>query len=199
MRGAGFRNLALNDNPHEVEVPNILIITRKNADVLFVLKGGKKDSFKIITGQDLYDDFKYQWFEPLADNYRELLYVNDADYVKDAYKIFSWDDIAAFSLVDRPSYSFYKSMDGDWKHNPEGGAGYLLVLISGIPYWTDAVGQIPFAVDTYRSKQSITQTVRMGIKWGDGTFIGDKDYYNEHDNYFVLRRLYLQAKTLHIK
>lgn len=35
-----------------------------------------------MIAQDLYDKFQYQWFEPLADNYRELLYVNEADYAK---------------------------------------------------------------------------------------------------------------------
>lgn len=70
------------EEAHKIYVPNILIITRKNADVLFVLRGDEKDSFRIMTAQDLYDNFKYQWFEPLADNYRELLYVNEADYAK---------------------------------------------------------------------------------------------------------------------
>ena len=37
-----------------------------------------------MTAQELYDKFRYQWFEPLADNYRELLYVNEADYAKEA-------------------------------------------------------------------------------------------------------------------
>lgn len=63
------------EEAHEVDVPKILIITRKNAEVLFVLRGGEKDSFRIMTAQKLYDEFRYQWFEPLADNYRELLYV----------------------------------------------------------------------------------------------------------------------------
>ena len=184
---------------HKIEVPNILIITRKNGDVLFVLKGGEKDSFGIITAQDLYDKFKYQWFEPLADNYRELLFVNDADYVKEAYKIFTWNEIARFSLVDRPSYSFYKNLEGDWKQNPEGGAGYLMILISDIPYWADAVGQIPFAVDTYRSTQSITRTVQIGIDWGAGTFTGDVDYSNEYDNYFVLRGALFASKKFTYK
>ena len=70
------------EETHEIYVPNILIITRKNADVLFVLRGGGNDSFAIMIAQDLYDKFQYQWFEPLADNYRELLYVNEADYAK---------------------------------------------------------------------------------------------------------------------
>ena len=152
-----------------------------------------------MTAQKLHDEFRYQWYEPLADNYRELLYVNEADYAKPAYKILSLADIAKFSLVDRPSYSFYKNMEGDWKQNPKGGAGYLLVLISGIPYWTDAVDQIPFAVDTYRSKQSITKTVQTGIEWGTETLTGNVDYSNEYDNYFVLRRVLFTSKSFTYK
>lgn len=203
----GNATLEKDEEAHKIYVPNILIITRKNADVLFVLRGGEKDSFRIMTAQDLYDNFKYQWFEPLADNYRELLYVNEADYAKKAYKIFTWSDIAKFSLIDRPSYSFYKNMEGDWKQNPEGGAGYLLVLISGIPYWTDAVGQIPFAFDTYRSNcrsnyrsdQSILKAVQTGIEWGAGTITGEVDYSNEYDNYFVLRGALFASKNFKYK
>lgn len=185
------------DREHVIEVPNIMIITRKNADVLFVLQGGKNDSFKIITAQELYDKFKYQWFEPLADNYRELLYVNSEKYVIDAYKILTWADIVNFSLVDRPSYSYYKNMEGDWKKNAQGGAGYLLVLISNIPYWTDAIGQIPFAIDTYRNTKSIIETVKIGIEWGAGTLTGKVDYSNEYDNYFVLRGAIYASKNFY--
>ncbi|QHB33844.1 hypothetical protein F0T03_17880 [Yersinia canariae] len=184
---------------HDIKLPNILIVTRKNADVLFVLRGGETDSLKVLTAQVLYDQYKYQWFEPLADNYRELLYVNKEDYVKDAYKVYSWEDIARFALVNRLSYSYYKNFEGDWKQNPEGGAGYLLVLIDAIPYWADAVGQIPFAVDTYRDTKSIKNTVQIGISWGDGTLTGDADYTNEYDNYFVIRgALYASNKFSYV-
>lgn len=180
---------------HEIKVPNILIITRKNGDVLFVLRGGEKDSFSIMTAQSLYDKLQYQWFEPLADNYRELLYVNNANFILEAYKVCTWEDVAKFSLVNRPSYSFYKNMEGDWKENSQGGAGYLLVLISGIPYWADAVGQIPFSVDTYRDTRSIIRTVQIGIEWGAGTLTGDADYSNEYDNYFILRGAIYASKN----
>jgi hypothetical protein len=49
------------------------------------LHGKEEDNFAIITAQELYDKFLYQWFEPLADNYRELLFVNEADYAKEIY------------------------------------------------------------------------------------------------------------------
>lgn len=80
-------------------MPNILIITRKNADVLFVLRGGENDSFAIIAAQELYDKFQYQWFEPLADSYRELLYVNEADYVKKPIKYLLGMILQSFPLL----------------------------------------------------------------------------------------------------
>lgn len=45
---------------HDIKVPNIIIITRKNADVLFVLKGSGNDSFRIIAAQELCDSYRYQ-------------------------------------------------------------------------------------------------------------------------------------------
>lgn len=175
------------EEAHRVDVPNILIITRKNADVLFVLRGGEDDSFAIMTAQDLYDKFQYQWFEPLADNYRELLYVNEADYAKKAYKIFIWDDIAEFSVIDRTPLAFRPKGEGDWKNNSVGGDGYLLVMINNIPYWTDAVGQIPFAIDTYRMAKNIPSTVETGMVWGTGKRTDVADRTNTYDNFFVLR------------
>ncbi|WP_411704056.1 hypothetical protein [Edaphovirga cremea] len=186
------------DKEHSIELPNILIITRKNADVLFVLRGGEKDSFRIMTAQELYNKLKYQWFEPLADGYRELVYVNESEDAKDAYKNFTWGDIVAFSIIDRPSISYYNELEGDWKHNPKGGAGYLLSMIEGIPYWTDAIGQIPFAVDTYRAQKSVLSTVETGITWATGkgkdVILGSKDKSNTYDNFFVLRGALFASK-----
>jgi hypothetical protein len=175
------------EEAHDVEVPNILIITRKNADVLFVLRGGRSDSFNILTAQELYDKYGYQWFEPLADNYRKLLYVNESDYAKEAYKIFTWDAIAEFSVIDRTPLAFRPKGEGDWKNNTAGGASYLLVMINKIPYWTDAVGQIPFAVDTYRMDKNILSTIETGMIWGTGKPSDVADRTNTYDNFFVLR------------
>lgn len=128
---------------HVVDLPNILIVTRKNAEVLFVLRGGEVDSFKILTAQELYDECKYQWFEPLADDYRELIYVNKLDEVKDAYRVFTWGEIERFAIVPRASIMFYNKLSGDWKHNPDGGKDYLLALMNEIPYWLMLWGRYP--------------------------------------------------------
>lgn len=61
---------------------------------------------------------------------------------------FSWGDIGNFAVVDRYSISYKSGWAGDWKASIAD--GFLLVTVGGVPYWTDAIGQIPFAVDTYR-------------------------------------------------
>ncbi|PLR33913.1 hypothetical protein CYR40_01755 [Chimaeribacter arupi] len=181
-----------------VTVPRVIVITRNNGDILFILRGGEKDKYSVITAQQLYDKLAYQWFEPLADNYRELLYVNTSDDVKEAYRHFTWEDIDKFACVERPSWEYKNNWEGDWKSNPEGGAGYLMSMINGIPYWNDAVGQIPFAVDTYRLWKNIPVTVETGITWATGrpkdAVMQRKDYSNKYDNFFVLRGALYAAK-----
>ncbi|MDV7024833.1 hypothetical protein R4P48_19415 [Atlantibacter subterranea] len=83
--------------------------------------------------------------------------------------------------------SFSKGMPGDWKASQKGGAGYLLVQIDGKPYWTDAIGQIPYAVDTFRFYHSIEKTVETAKSWADGTPQSEYDNTNTYDNFFVLR------------
>lgn len=191
------------NRPHEVTVPNILIITRKNADVLFILRGQAEDNFAIITAQELYDKFRYQWFEPLADNYRELIFVNDAEYTLDAYKVYSWEDIADFALLDRALLSYRTGGSGDWKNVPDGGDKFLLSLIDKIPYWSDAVGQIPFAVGTYRTYHTIKATIETGMTWATGNpldaLMQKSDSTNEYDNFFVLRGALYASKKFSYK
>ncbi|MGA5656239.1 hypothetical protein [Rahnella contaminans] len=81
---------------------------------------------------------------------------------------------------------YYNKFPGDWKQNPVCGAKFLLTLIDEIPYWCDAVGQIPFAVTTYRQQRSVESTVDTGITWSTGTFsdvvMGNNDVSNTYDN-----------------
>jgi hypothetical protein len=74
-----------------------------------------------------------------------------------------------------------------------------LSLIDNIPYWSDAVGQIPFAVGTYRTFHTIKATVETGITWATGgpldALMQKSDSTNEYDNFFVLRgALYASKK-----
>lgn len=177
-------------------VPNCKIITRSTGEILFALKINREvgEQFEILTAQQLYDDYAWQWFEPLADNYHELIYLNEGPETHTAYKHFSWQDIVDFSSIDRLSVSYYQNLPGDWKTVKMGGDGYLMVMIEGSPYWTDAVGQVPFAVDTYRSTHDIKYVVSTGMTWGKGTVSGPADKTNGYDNFMVLRGALFASK-----
>jgi hypothetical protein len=191
-------------NEKDIVIPNIIVVTRKTGEPLFALEPDKKDSnqFEILTAQQLYDIKKIQWFEPLADNYRELIWLNEKTLepnsdVYVAYKHFTWNQIIEFSLVDRLSVSFASGFRGDWKKSSKGADGYLLVTVGEKPYWADAIGQIPYSVDTMRDYimkykgnkyKAIKKTIITGIKHGDGgVFFAKEDSSNGYDNYMILR------------
>lgn len=177
-------------------LPGCKIVTRSNGDILFALalKKGTDEKFEILTAQQLYDIYAWQWFEPLADNYHELIYFSNAPETYPVYKHFRRQDIVDFSSIDRLSASYYTGMPGDWKSSANGGDGYLMVMINEVPYWTDAVGQIPFSVDTYRSNRDMKYVVRTGIAWGGGSVTSEADVSNRYDNFFVLRGALFASK-----
>ena len=183
-----------NDDPVDVEIPRILVVTRSSGEILFILECADDENFEILSALKLYER-KIQWFEPLADNYRELLYVNNSDYIKGAYKVFTWNDIYEFSLIDRNSVAYRTRGAGDWKYVADGADGYILSLIDGVPYWSDAVGQIPFAIDTYRLLRNKNTVKFFGGVFAEGDFsaaiksliTGNLDKTNSWDNYFALR------------
>ena len=197
-------------NYGRIEVPQIWIITRKSGCPLFALEPTETDEnkFDIMTAQYLYDEHAVQWFEPLADKYRRLIWVNPRclktgteEY--EAYKHFAWQDIIDFALINRPSIAYHNDLWGDWKKVKKGADKYLLVMVDNKPYWADAIGQIPFAVDTMRLylekyegpvgkshgnyDEAIRQTIATGIKWAEGKPDGKEDKTNSYDNYMVLR------------
>ena len=111
-------------------------------------------------------------------------------------KHFSWDDIAKFSDVDRKDVQYRQGAKGDWKTSSEGADGYFLITVGGQPYWADAIGQIPFAVDYYKDllqksnkvESHIRKVISQGIKFGEGKIIGGSaDKSNTYDTYFILR------------
>ena len=129
----------------------------KSGCPLFALEPTEADEnkFDIMTAQYLYDEHAVQWFEPLADKYRRLIWINPRcletgteEY--EACKHFTWQDIIDFALINRPSIAYAKYASGDWKFVADGADKYLLVMVGNKPYWADAIGQIPFAVDTMR-------------------------------------------------
>ena len=187
----------------KVKVPNVWLITRKNGFPLFAVRPNQGEKyFRIITADKLYSE-KIQWFEPLADNYRRRIWLHPdsskpGSEAHSAYKHFTWKQIIDFAIVDRWPISFAKWLPGDWKANSEGGADFLMVMVENAPYWTDGIGQIPFAVDTFRkyleelrhTPAAISKTVKTGMEYGDGNpFAPASDASNEYDNYMVLRGL----------
>lgn len=186
--------------PKQIQIPIVWLITRKNGFPLFAVRPKQGETpFRIITADKLYSE-KIQWFEPLADHYRERIWLHPdsstpGSEAYSAYKHFTWQQIIDFAIVDRWSLSFYSGRSGDWKQSAEGGDGFLMVLVGKAPYWTDAIGQIPFAVDTFKGhceelgdeNKAILGTVKTGMDWGDGTLTGDKDKSNSYDNFMVLR------------
>lgn len=69
-------------------------------------------------------------------------------------------------------------------------------MVNKKPYWTDAIGQIPFSVDCMRDNiikcqgnydMAIKQTILTGMKWGAGEINGEEDNTNSYDNHMILR------------
>lgn len=195
------KNTTPNKEENDIVLPSIIVVTRKNGVPLFALESDKNDinQFQILTAQQLYDK-AIQWFEPLADNYHKLIWKNDKTLelnsdVFDAYKHYTWNQIINFSLVNRWSIDFRKGGGGDWKKVEAD--GYLIVTVNGTPYWADAIGQIPFAIDTMRDyiikyngdyTKAIKETINTGMEYGNGSiFFKEVDKSNTYDNYLVLR------------
>ncbi|ELT5465426.1 hypothetical protein R9R78_001924 [Campylobacter coli] len=117
--------------------------------------------------EELYRIKGIQWFESGADNYHKLIDVNPDLQDKTKCKglgvlYFTWGNIVEFAeALYQPSKTIYdlitnfskyfSGRSGDWKQSPKGARGYVLVSMEGIPYWADAVGQIPFAINAYRT------------------------------------------------
>jgi len=111
-------------------------------------------------------------------------------------KHFTWSDVANFSEKDRWMISYRQGGSGDWKASKEAADGYLMVTVNGKPYWSDAVGQIPFAVDYFTDQlgetgnysQAMSSTIQKGREYGEGKLVGGSaDNSNRYDNYFILR------------
>ena len=133
-----------------------------------------------LTVRQLYNK-GIQWFESSAENYHKLLDVNPDLQDKTKCKglgvlYFTWRDIVEFAEVDRFSSSFQSGGSGDWKQSPKGARGFILVSMEGIPYWADAVGQIPYAIGVYRNLLSYA-----GPKDAKRGVIDNKYYFYDGD------------------
>ena len=75
----------------------------------------------------------------------------------------------------------------------------MLATVNGYPYWTDAIGQIPFALNCYRDclrffdnhEYAALETIRLGKKFGSGSILqgifGIADSSNSYDNEMIKR------------
>ena len=172
----------------------IIEVRDSKGNHLFNLDDGKKEITK-MTVKELYAK-GIQWFEPLANNYMPILWMNPEIGKFKNIKHFTWNDIAEFSEVDRWMISYRQEGSGDWKASENGADGFLLVTVNGQPYWPDAIGQIPFAVDYFTDQleshgnvdRAILETIKSGREYGEGKiFGGTAENGNIYDIYFILR------------
>lgn len=189
-------------------IPEIWVITRSNGVPLFALEPVLCDRpFRIMTANQLYGE-KIQWFEPLADDYRKILWTNPINSIEgsaahDAFKHHTWQSIIEFAIIDRGAMMYYAGLPGDWKIQTSGGDGYLLCLVEGEPYWTDGLGQIPFAVDTFRlqwqrtdsADMAIRKTGEVGLAWATGRLEKDQGSQNVYDNFIIIRAALWASKN----
>ena len=107
----------------------------------------------------------------------------------------------SFAEIDRTMLSYRSGGSGDWKANGKPGGGYLMVEVEGIPYWTDAIGQIPFALNEYRnifgrsknSEIAARETIEIGKQFGNGSLLNlvfpSPDNSNGYDNAMIQRAI----------
>lgn len=196
-----------NSTPYAYCLGNPLKFTDINGDTLDVRNSRGAYLFTLdnhqanrtnITAKDLYAK-GIQWFESSADNYMPLLFVSTNIRKSDSFKHFSWNDIISFSEVDRSMLSYRSGGSGDWKAEGNPGNGYLMVEVAGIPYWADAIGQIPFTLNEYRnvlrrtknSEIAAGETIDMGKRFGNGSLLNilfpSPDNSNSYDNAIIKR------------
>ena len=196
-----------NSSPYSYCLGNPLGYIDINGDTLDVLNSKGAYLFTLdnhqynrtkITAKKLYSQ-GVQWFESTADNYMPLLSVNADIRNSESFKHFSWQDIINFAEIDRNMLSYRSHGSGDWKAKGKPGDGYLLVEIEGIPYWADAIGQIPFALNDYRNyyKNSFDpdfaaiSTIADGAQFANGSLLNiifpSYDYSNTYDNAMIRR------------
>ncbi len=134
-------------NPIKIVDPNgdTITVTNKNNVFLFSLDNGNAENIK-YTAKELYDK-GIQWSEPNADNYMPLIEINSNIEDIEGIDHFSWKDIENFALTDRLMIDYREGGSGDFKKDKT-----FLCTVDGIPYWTDIIGQIPFAINCYKNQ-----------------------------------------------
>ena len=210
--------LASNDDSLAYEVAfgdktNTIQIFNKEGIYLFSIERKDRTETKLNT-EELYGISGIQWFESSAENYHKLIDVNPDLQDKEKCEglgvlYFTWRDIVEFAHENNGDLHWYdilfmtsmsnklnyaRNMPYDWKQSPKGARGFILVSMEGIPYWADAVGQIPYAIDVYRAfyrqygnvQKARNGTIKLGYLFADGTPM-NADNSNSYDNAMILR------------
>lgn len=177
-------------NPVKLVDPNgdTLDVVNKKGQFLFSLDDNSPKGRSSITAKKLYDK-GIQWSEPNADNYMPLLSVNKDIESIDGIGHFSWSQIEEFALTDRFMIAYRAGGSGDFKNGKE-----FLCTVDGIPYWTDIIGQIPFAINCYKiqlmngktHQEAANFTQKMGHLFANG-FLSHDNNPNDADNWMIKR------------
>ncbi|MGQ2108040.1 DUF6443 domain-containing protein [Ornithobacterium rhinotracheale] len=196
-------------------MPEDIFVNDSKGNHLFTLDDGKS-TITTITVSDLYD-LGIQWWEPEANNYMPLKGVNpiltSLDYSGVLHTSFK-DIVEWTTRENRFMASFASGLRGDWKKASDGGRGYILAEADGLPYWTDALGQIPFTIDTYEyylrnyyGNKSIenagyrfnvaVSTIKDGINAANGIPYISPDRTKSYDNFMILRTVSWAEKHMH--
>ncbi|MCI7410299.1 MAG: hypothetical protein MSS67_01070, partial [Helicobacter bilis] len=167
--------LASNDDSLAYEVAfgektdRIQIWNREGIYLFSIERRGRKETR--LSTKELYDIGGIQWFESSAENYHKLIDVNPDLQDKEKCEglgvlYFTWREVVEFaealyqpvkSRFDLTDFiKYFGGNSGDWKAVDNGAKGYILVSMEGIPYWADAVGQIPYAINAYKAFYSLT-------------------------------------------
>lgn len=191
----------------KINTSTYLVIYTSTGKEVFTLDGNSKKLYGKKTVKEIYK-LGIQWFEPKADNYLPLVTVVDNIQSFPELLHFSWDNIIEFAEESRWMLNYASKRSGDWKASPKGANGYVLVSIGGIPYWADAIGQIPFTIDYFTDRLEATwdynksekETIKKAIEYGDGNIFGAKaDSTNSYDNAMVVRAINWAKKRYKIK
>jgi len=178
-----------------------IAVTTSGGKELFRLDDGNEE-VTTLTAKEAYDR-GIQWFEATAENYMPLTSTAENLGTFSELKHFTWDEVAQFAEVDRSMISYRTGGAGDWKADGKPGDGYFLVTVDGEPYWGDAIGQIPFAVDKFTDDLESTgsvesareSTIATGQRFGDGSLLGgESDDSNSYDNAMIRRAISWAAK-----
>lgn len=181
------------------DTKNSLYVTDSAGDYLFKLKG-ENEKVDTITAKELYKE-KKQWFAPEADDYMPIIDINDKITENKNIKHVSSDDVFKFADTPRGFLEYKSGGSGDWKAQKEGADGYLMTTVDKKPYWADAVGQVPFAIDTYKNGLKFTEnkeTIKNSVKYIGGiaaqgglinsairAITNNPDTTNSYDNHMI--------------